>query len=78
VIPGKESLGLMEEIEKKDSIKVVIISVAPNVAPFTKISDSTVTVGEVKLLAVGSLKSEAQIDKKSLKTLVDYLQEGGA
>ncbi len=78
MIPGKESLGLMEEIEKKDSIKVVIISVAPNVAPFTKISDSTVTVGEVKLLAVGSLKSEAQIDKKSLKTLVDYLQEGGA
>lgn len=74
VIANNESLKIMELLSGRDNLKIKIISIAPNVQPFTNMSKAKITVFEKNFLVIDELNTEVDIDKPALLTLIDYLK----
>lgn len=74
VIANNQSLDLMKSLLGKDKINITILSVAPVVSPFTQMSKTIIPLGSNKFLVVGDMEAEVEIDKPSLETLINYLE----
>jgi len=73
--PSKDSIKLFKELSKLESINLIIHAVAPPVEPFTNISNTNVTIEGKDMLIIGESSTKVEIDKKSLDTLIRYLEE---
>ncbi len=71
---NESSLELMKSLFEKDTIKIVIVGVAPAVSPFTYMSKAKITLHSKEFLVTNELRTEVKIDKPGLKTLIEYLK----
>ncbi|KKP66100.1 MAG: hypothetical protein UR68_C0032G0012 [Candidatus Roizmanbacteria bacterium GW2011_GWA2_35_19] len=75
VIANKLSLKLMKNLNKKNSITIKIIGVAPNVDPFSKMSKVLVSLRNRKMVVIGEITTHVKINHRNLNSLINFLEK---
>lgn len=76
VIAGKGTLGMLERLKLESKVKVVIISIAPEIEPFTRLDGfPRIDVMGIPMVAIDSHEMTLKVDNAAIEKVVEVLKD---